>query len=430
MQVSSTAGTAAVVSGNGYRRWLLFVLFLVCFVNYADRSVVGAVLEPIRKEFHLSDSQLGLLQGLSFALFYALLGIPIARLAERYSRVRIIAVATLVWSAMTALCGTVSSYLMLLSMRVGVGVGEAGFMSPATSLLGDHYERQERSLATSFMMLGVPFGGLVGALLGGRIAQTLGWRWAFLVMGVPGLLIAVLIFLTLREPARGVAHERAEAEAPSLLDVLLQCGSQPVFRHVVMGGILGGFGLHGVGQFLGVYFSRVHGLSYGAAGALYGAQTFLSVAGGLLIGGSLTHRLGKRDARWYALIPAIGMFGAVPLYLAGFLAQGLTASATLIILAGVSLVMHYGPGLAIVQNLATPRTRASYVALYMLFINMVAMGLGPPLLGFLSDSFARHLGSGPGASAEGLTLALMASTVLYAWGGFHYLLASRRLGRM
>jgi len=430
MAASATTADTAAVSGNGYRRWLLFVLFLVCFVNYADRSVVGAVAEPLRREFHLSDLQLGLLQGISFALLYSLLGIPVARLAERYSRVRIIAVATLAWSAMTALCGTVSSYLMLLAVRVGVGVGEAGFMAPSTSLIGDHYHPRERSLATSLMMLGVPFGALVGALSGGRIAQTLGWRWAFIVMGVPGLVIAALVFFTLREPARGLTGEQAEADAPSLAAVARQCWSQPAFRHVVMGGTLGGFGLHGLGQFLGVYFTRVHGLSYAAAGALYGLQTFLSVAGGLLIGGGLTHRLGRRDARWYALIPAIGMFGSVPLYLAGFNAEGLTASATLIILAGISLVMHYGPSFAIVQNLATPRTRASYVALYMVFVNAVAMGLGPPLVGFLSDFFAARLGAQPGAAATGLRFALMASTVLYAWGGVHYLLARRGVERV
>ena len=427
MPASATmAAAVTAVSGKGYRRWLLFVLLCVCFINYADRSVVGAIAEPLRREFHLNDLQLGLLQGISFALLYSVLGIPVARLAEQHSRVRIIALATLVWSAMTALCATASSYLMLLAVRVGVGVGEAGFMSPATSLLGDHYDRQERSLATSIMMLGVPFGALVGALLGGRIAQSMGWRWAFIVMGVPGLVIAALVFLTLREPARGRTGETVEATAPSLTAVARQCWSQPAFRHVVMGGTLGGFGLHGLGQFLGVYFTRVHGLSYAAAGALYGAQTFLSVAGGLLIGGGLTHRLGREDARWYALIPAIGMFGSVPLYLAGFQARGLAASATLIILAGVSLVMHYGSGVAIVQNLATPRTRASCVAFYLLFVNVVAMGLGPPLIGWLSDLFAARI-TGPGATAEGLTLALMTSTVLYAWGGVHYLLARRGL---
>ena len=405
---------------KGYRWWLLFVLLLVCLMNYADRSVVGAVAEPLRREFHLTDLQLGILSGFSFALLYSVMGIPLARLAERRSRIHIIAAATLVWSVMTSLCGIASGYTQLLLMRVGVGVGEAGFMAPATSLLGDHFRREERALATSIMMLGVPFGALLGAMSGGIIAQSMGWRWAFILTGIPGVLIGLLVVATLREPVRGHSGEQAETQAPSLGVVARQCFSSAVFRHVVMGGTLGGFGLHGLGQFLGVYFTRVHALSYSAAGTLYGMQTFASVAGGLLVGGSLANRLGRRDPRWYALIPAIGMFGSVPLYLLGFEARSLAVSVALIIAAGISLLLHYGPGFAIVQNLATPRTRASSVALYMVFVNAVAMGLGAPLIGFLSDLFGRAAGP-----AVGLRHALMASTVFYAWGGVHYLLARR-----
>ncbi len=197
------------------------------------------------------------------------------------------------------------------------------------------------------------------------------------------------------------------------------------------------FGLHGLGQFLGVYFVRVHELPYSTAGALYGLQTFLSVGAGLLVGGSLAHRLGRRNLRWYSLIPAIGMFTCVPIYLVAFQATNLTVSVTLIILAGTSLVLHYGPGLAIVQNFATPRTRASTIALYMLVVNAVSMGLGPTLIGFMSDFYAGQVAQTLGAAvctpgvpclrAQGIGLqyALMTSTVFYAWGGLHYLLAQR-----
>ena len=430
-------GQAAAASA-GYRRWLLFVLLLVCFINYADRAVVGAVAEPLRREFGLTDLQLGVLSGFSFALLYSVLGIPIARLAERRNRIRIITAATLLWSLLTALCGTAAGYVQLLLLRVGVGVGEAGFMAPATSVLGDHFQRHERALATSIMMLGVPFGALVGAASGGAIAQHMGWRWAFILTGIPGLFIAALVFLTLREPERGCAADPAEQQPPALGVVARQCLSNPTFRHVVMGGTLGGFGLHGLGQFLGVYFTRLHALSYSAAGALYGAQTFASVAGGLLLGGSLANRLGRRDPRWYALIPAIGMFLCVPLYLAGFRATDLAASVGLIVAAGVCLLLHYGPSFAIVQNLATPRTRASSVALYMVFVNAVAMGLGAPLIGLLSDLFARQaahaaacvsIAACPGVQSTGLQRALMASTVFYAWGGLHYLRARAGLAR-
>jgi MFS family permease len=205
----------------------------------------------------------------------------------------------------------------------------------------------------------------------------------------------------------------------------------------VMGGMLAGFGLHGLGQFLGVYLVRVHELPVSSAGAFYGMQTFASVGGGLLVGGFLANRLGKRDLRWYSLIPAIGCFLCVPIYIAAFRAEGLSAFLILIISAGISLVLHYGPGMAIVQNLATPRSRASTIALYQLFVNILSMGLGAPLIGFMSDVFAGQVAASLGpavcapdvacpiAQATGLRYAMMASTVFYAWAGVHYLLAQR-----
>ena len=279
-------------------------------------------------------------------------------------------------------------------MRVGVGVGEAGFMAPATSLLGDHFRKDRRAFATSIMMLGVPFGALIGAMSGGIIAQSLGWRWAFVIMGIPGIFIALLVLFTLREPVRGRMEIEVDKDVPPLRIVARQCFSNPTFRHVLMGGTLGGFGLHGLGQFLGVYFVRVHELPYSTAGMLYGLQTFASVGGGLLVGGFLADRLGRRNLRWYSLIPAIGMFLCVPFYIAAFRSTDLTLCVVLIVSAGISLVLHYGPGLAIVQNLATPRTRASTIAIYMLVVNAVSMGLGAPLIGFLSDFFAGQVAQG------------------------------------
>ncbi|WP_114953335.1 spinster family MFS transporter [Sphingosinicella terrae] len=425
---------------RGYRGWLLTVLLIVCLINYADRSVVGAVAEPLRRDLGLNDLQLGLLQGLSFALLYSVLGIPFARLAERRSRVNILAAATVVWSAATMVCGAAANFAQLLVMRIMVGVGEAGFMAPATSLLGDHFTRDRRAFATSIVMLGVPFGALVGAMAGGIIAQSIGWRWAFVIMGAPGLLIALLVRLTLREPPRGHAEAETADSVPPLRDVARQVFADPVFRHVLAGGTLAGFGLHGLGQFLGVYFARVHGLPLSLAGMIYGLVTFVSVGGGLLIGGALADRLGRRDLRWYARIPAIGLFLAAPLYVAAFTTTGLSLNIVLIVAAGVCLLLHYGPGLAIVQNLATARTRASTIAIYMLVVNAIALALAPTLIGWLSDIFAGiELQGRPGlvcaaGSAEaacievagiGLRHAFIASTPLYLWAGIHYWLAVR-----
>jgi MFS family permease len=434
---------APVRFSRAYRGWLLAVLLIVCTVNYADRSVVGSVAEPLRRELGLNDLQLGLLQGLSFALLYSVLGIPFARLAERHNRVRIIAAATALWSLMTVLCGAAGSFVQLLLIRVGVGVGEAGLMAPASSLLGDHFPPHKRALVTSIMMLGVPIGALIGAVAGGIIAQTLGWRWAFIIMGAPGVVIALLVLLTLREPPRGHAEATANAEVPSLRIVARAALANTVFRHVAAGGTLAGFGLHGLGQFLGVYFVRVHQLPLGQAGMVYGLISFASVGGGLLVGGTLADRLGRRNLAWYALIPAIGLFLAAPLYIAAFMAEASFAvTAGLIVTAGIFLLLHYGPGLAIIQNLATARSRASAVALYMLVVNAVALALAPALIGFLSDMFTGWaIARQPGlecaagdagaaciaAAGVGLRQAFVASTPLYMWAGVHYLLAARAM---
>jgi len=429
-----------------YRGWLLAVLLVVCGINYADRSVVGAVAEPLRRDLGLGDAQLGLLQGLGFALLYSVLGIPFARLAERRNRIRIIAAATALWSAMTVLCGAAASFAQLLLVRVGVGVGEAGFMAPASSLIGDHFPRGKRAMATSIMMLGVPTGALVGAVAGGIIAQSLGWRWAFVIMGAPGLLVALVVLLTLREPPRGRAEAVAEADAdvPPLSQVARSVFADPVFRHVLAGGTLAGFGLHGLGQFLGVYFARVHQLPLAQAGSLFGMVTFVSVGGGLLVGGTLADRLGRRSLVWYALIPAIGQFLAAPLYLLALTRIDLSFNILMLGLAGICLLFHYGPGLAIVQNLASARSRASTIAIYSLVVNAVALALAPTLVGVLSDIFAaqeqlRHPGIACAAgdasapclaiAGTGLRHALLATVPLYVWAGAHYLLAARAMKR-
>jgi predicted MFS family arabinose efflux permease len=432
MDSTATQRPAEVATfSKAYQRWLLFVLMLVCTINYADRSVVASVAEPLRRDFGINDFQLGLLQGLSFALLYSILGIPFARLAERRNRVRIVAAATFVWSFMTVFCGAAANYLQMLIMRVGVGVGEAGFMSPASSLLGDHFPRQRRAFATSIMMLGVPVGALIGAASGGFIAQSLGWRWAFVIMGVPGIFIALLVWLTLREPPRGHIEGETQHDVPSMRTVARQCMSNAVFRHVVIGGVLGGFGLHGVGQFLGVYFIRAYDLQFGLAGMLYGLVAFVNVGSGLLISGLVTDRLGRTNLKWNSWVPAIGMLLSAPLYLLAFTAQSLPVTIALLCAGGASLVLHYGPSLATIQNLATSRTRASTIALYQLIVSAVSMGLGTPLIGFISDVYAARMAPelGTQASALGLRYALMTSTLLFIWGSVHYLFAARLQSR-
>ena len=424
---------------RGYRAWLLFVLFLVCLFNYADRTVVASIAGPLRADLKLTDFQLGLLQGLSFALLYCLLGIPFARLSERYSRVKILAGATAVWSVMTVVCGAATSFAYLLLARLGVGVGEAGFMGPSASLIGDHFPRNKRAMATSWIMMGVPFGAFIGAVAGGAIAQTWGWRWAFVAAGAPGVIVALLV-LTLRDPQRGAMDNDANAEVPPLRDVAASLFRNKVFLHVTAGGALAGFGMQGFSAFLALYYARVHDMAPAAAGLSFGVVSFLNVAFGLMFSGWLASWGAKRDLRWYAWIPAAGTLIASGVYVAAFNTTALVPSLVLLVIAGAALMTYFGPAIAMVQNVAGSRSRASAMAIYQLIVNLIALGFGPMGIGYASDRFAAAAYGGPlperckalvtdvacrTAMGTGLREAFMLITVLYVWASVHYFLAGR-----
>lgn len=441
----NTPATAETQASRRYSRYVLFILFLICFFNYADRFVIVAVAAPIRAELGLNDFQLGLLQGLSFALLYSVLGIPFARLAEHYSRVKILSVATAAWSVMTVVCGFATNFVQMLMARVGVGVGEAGFMGPASSLIGDYFPPRKRAMAVSIMMLGVPFGGAVGAIAGGWIGQELGWRWAFFIIGSPGVLVGLLIWMTLREPLRGLFEKTKEQSVQSLRQLAAALARNRAFCHAMAGGTLAGIGLHGIGGFLPIYFMRAYDLSLAQAGVTHGLVTLVSVGGGLLLGGGLADRGGRKDLRWYAWIPAIGTILAAPLYYFAFTAPEFSFAVPLFVVAGTCLLLHYGPGMAFVQNLATARTRASTIAIYQLVVNGISLGLGPVLIGAFSDWFTGTQLEGGAqqcmdaaaaattvcreAMAAGLRQAFLIAALFYIWGGIHYLLAGRNMAR-
>ena len=444
-EVASTdapAAPAAKSEDRGYKSWLLFVLFLVCLFNYADRSVVSSMAGPLRADLHLNDTQFGLLQGISFALLYCLLGIPFAWFAERHSRVKILGAATAFWSVATMLCGAAMSFPQLLLTRMGVGVGEAGFISPASSLIGDHFPRNKRAMATSFMSLGVPFGALIGAVAGGAIAQAYSWRLAFVVMGAPGLIVALLVWFTLRDPERGAAdrEQDRDAEAPPFRTVAAGLLRNKTFLHVVAGGALAGFGMQGFSSFFGLYYARMFNLAPAAVGLTFGLISFANVAGGLMLSTWLANWGAKRDLRWYAWISAIGTLLSSVLYIAAFSATGFPASVALLVIAGIVLMSYYGPAVAMAQNVATSRTRASTVAVYQLVVNLFGMGFGPLVIGLVSDKLAARAYGGPlpesckaltmdlacrTALSTGLRQAFMLTTVFFVWASLHYFLAGR-----
>ncbi len=428
------------------RRLVLGLLLAVYSFNFIDRTIITVLQQPIKLELGLSDTQLGLLSGTAFALFYSVLGLPIARLAERYDRSRIIAVSLAAWSLMTMLCGAATCFLQLLLFRVGVGVGEAGGTPPAHALIADLYPPEKRATAISIYSLGVPIGILFGAIAGGALGEAFGWRMAFVIVGAPGLVLAVLVVLFVSDPRTldlQIQSSRLEG-LPSFRSALTYLLARRSFVHLVAGITMASTAGYGILAFTAPYFMRQFDFGLGAAGFATGIITGLAAGVGTILGGVTSDLAGRRDARFQAWILAFGLFAVVPLSLSAYLQSEQTATITLLVFSGVFQFLYLGPTYAAVQTLAGPRMRATASALVLLTVNLVGLGIGPPLVGWLSDHFARRQfggdldalclgGEAPlqaacaAASADGLRIAIMITVAIFAWGAVHYLLAARHI---
>jgi MFS family permease len=407
-------------SSKPYRSYVLGGLLLLFTFNFIDRILLGIVQEPIKQEFHLADWQLGLLGGPAFALLYTLLGIPIARLAETRSRVSIISISVALWSAMTAACGLATGYWQLLAARIGVSIGEAGCTPPAHSLLSDYYPPQQRATALSIYALGIPFGSAIAGLGGGWIADTYSWRHAFWLLGLPGILLAVLTKWTIKEPPRRGGGEAAPPFAKALMTLL----RKPAFTHVAFGGALVSFFGYGAAQFLPSFLIRSHELSLMQASLVFAGISAVFVAFGTFLGGALTDRLIRRDLRAMVWLPAFGLSLTVPLYLASYLSTNMVMAFVTLCVGSVLHYTYLGPMYAVTQSVAPPQMRATATAVLLFIVNLIGYGLGPPLLGALSDAYAQYFGK-----SEGLRYALMTDACILLWAALHFLLAARTLKR-
>ena len=434
--------------GARYRALLLLLILLVTAFSYVDRTVVQILGQPIKAELGLSDLQLGLLGGLSFAIFYSVLGLPIARAAERRDRITIIAVSVGIFSLMSALCGVATNFTQLFLCRIGVGIGEAGVLAPATALIGDHFRPERRGFALTVMRLGFPLGAAFGSFVGARIGADHGWRAAMLAVSLPGIVTAVLFRLLLREPPRGLsdpAELRVQAaETPPMLQAFSALLSRPAFRHMLIGLGITTMGLYSAGAFNVPFFMRVHGMTLAAAGGYLGTISTFSSLVGMSIGGFGIDFIARRGTRWYALVPVIGILATAPLYLYAYLAAPPFVAMLCMLVGGIFLFFHSVPTLVAMQNLVAPNIRATAAFLYFFVQTLVGVGFGPPITGFLSDLYASHaLGApfgatchGPAltgacasASAFGLRMALGTSCLFFVWGAIHYFIAARLLAR-
>jgi MFS family permease len=398
-----------------YRNYVLVLLMLVYTLNFIDRTLIAVVAQPIIDSFGLSDSQWGLLYGPPFAIFYAVMGLPIALWADRSNRVKVIAVCIVLWSLMTALCGFAAGFLVLLFFRIGVAIGEAGCTPPANSIIGDYFIARKRATALGIYAMGVTLGSVLANLFGGPIAQMQGgdvgawingiglgwlfmgldwasvegWRIAFVAVGLPGVLVAMVVLLTIKEPPRGYSDPPdSSPKTPTHWATAFQeLKHKPTFWWMALGASLVAFVGYGLVSFQAPFLAREHGLDVRDAAINFGAPLSFLAAIGTFLGGYITEKLTPRSQTAVAWVPAVGLLIAIPAYISAFFVKDLDL---VFILWGIAAVCHYaylGAQYNIGQGVVSNRSRATAIAILLVLVSLIGNGLGPYFVGFMSDLF-------------------------------------------
>lgn len=409
--VTAVSGTTAIPAA--YRHYVLFVLVAVNTINFTDRVAISVLGPAIQQEFQLSNTQWGTVMGIAFTAFYATLGFPIARLLDRYRRTVMLAGVLALWSAMTALCGAAVNFATLFLYRVGVGIGEAGAGPAAHSLIGDYFRKVDRPAAIGVFSLGVPLGNFLGIFIGGLLVGLVGWRWTFVALGIPGLLLALVVWLTVREPVRGglddpteLARMRADEEPP-LTETVRKLWASPTFRVMSFSAAPSSLCGYGMNMWMPQYLVRIHGLEPAQFSLLLGLA--LGIGGGLgaILGGTLTGRAAVRDPRAFLTLPALTMVVFAAALLVAVWTPSLAVVYAAVTVAAFTQFFLMGPFFAVVQRLAPLRGRAVATAFFFFILSIVGLGIGPLYVGAMNDLFARFAGD-----AEGLRLALVTLPVI------------------
>lgn len=421
----------AVNIGPNYRKYALGILLVGYIINFIDRSILSLLLEPIKIDLVLTDSQLGFLGGLAFAVFYTFLGIPIAALADRRSRVKILAVSMVIWSAMTAICGLANNFLTLLLARIGVGIGEAGASPPSHSLISDYFPIETRATALSIYALGIPLGTMIGNFVGGWGADTIGWRYTFFLVGVPGIIFALIVWFTLREPPRGMSDiklsQRSKtpiktAPPPPIKTVFKLLWSKTSFRHLAFAAGLHAFVSYGAGTWNAPFFIRIHEMSLTDIGSILALVAGVGAIG-TFFGGYISDKLSDRtdDKRWYFWVPGIATLVMVPFQLIAYLYGGMWAVVASLMIVAILGSAYLGPSFAMTQALVSLRMRAVASAILLFVLNLIGMGLGPYLVGVLSDILTPDFG------IYSIRYAMCAAVLVNVWAAFHYFIGARTM---
>ena len=404
------------------RAYVLFILVVVYTFNFIDRQIVGILAVPIKADLGLTDSQLGLMGGLAFALFYTGLGIPVAMLADRFSRTWIMTAALVIWSGMTAASGLATNFWQLFAARLGVGVGEAGGVAPAYSLISDFFPPGQRARAMSVYSFGIPIGSAIGIVFGGIIASMIDWRWAFFIVGIAGIAIAPIFRLTIKEPPRGQFDRQREAvKAPGLKLIVSTLMTKPSFWLLSLGASFSSMMGYGVFFWLPSFFVRSYGLTLLNASLFYGAVLLIGGLAGIWAGGWLGDRFGQDQRSQYARIPAIAFLCTVPFYIAAILSPTLTLAFFVLLVPTALGLAWLGPVISAIQHLVRPDMRATASAIFLFINNLIGIGLGTYAIGALSDMLTAQFGD------ESLRYSILAGTGFYIIAAALFLLASRWL---
>jgi len=396
---------------------LVLALLLVAYIfNYLDRQILGILAGSIIGELHLSDRQFGALSGPPFAILYSVLGIPFAYLADRTSRSRVIAAAVAFWSAFTALCGTAVSFWQFFIFRMGVGIGEAGGVAPSYALIADYFEPRRRARALAIFSLGVPIGLALGTLLGAYIAQAISWRAAFFAMGIAGVLLAPVMLMVVRDPARASAPSAAP-----LGQVFPMLARKPVFWLLAFAASSSSLCGYGLATWIPSVLERSYHLTLVQRGEFMASVVFIGGCTGVFAGGWFADRLGSVDRGWYAKLPAIAWLITAPTFAAGLMAPSLWLAWPLLLIPNALNIFWLGPVITAVQHLVPRRMRSTASACFLLINNLIGLGIGPYLIGSVSESLKQSYG------AEALRYAAVGCTIFYVLAGLLMLLCVPRL---
>ena len=411
----------------GYHAWVLFILVIAYTFNFLDRQIVGILAAPIKTELNLTDGQLGAMGGIAFALLYSTLGVPIAWLADRFSRSWIMTISLAVWSGFTALCGTATSFGQLFLYRMGVGVGEAGGVAPAYSMIADYFPKSQRARALAVFSFGIPIGTALGVLFGGLIAAHVNWRTAFIVVGVAGVVIAPLFRLTVKDPVRGGGDSAAAAggaappKAPGLFKVMGIVLPKPSFWLLAFGASASSACGYGVAFWLPSFFMRSWNMSLTDVSWFYAGIAFFGGVFGIGLGGMLADRFGTKSRGAYPMVPAIAYLVALPLFFFAVNAPNLLWAFFLFLIPTGLNLAWLGPIVTAVQHLAPASMRSTASSLFLLINNLIGIGLGTWYFGWMSDLLA------PTYGAESIRYSIYTGLGFYVLASVLFFITAARL---